>query len=109
MYAAAAVLDDPDSSDPARAAAGAKLLAADAAIENATTAIQVLGGMGFTWDMLPNHLLKRALATEQDFGTRSEEHTSELQSLMRISYAVFCLQQKIHSTNQQLFTSPTYT
>src|SRR3546814_1241679 len=27
---------------------------------------------------------------------RSEEHTSELQSLMRISYAVFCLKQKIH-------------
>src|SRR3546814_3369013 len=27
-------------------------------------------------------------------GTRSEEHTSELQSLMRISYAVFCLQNK---------------
>src|SRR3546814_2042601 len=27
-------------------------------------------------------------------GMRSEEHTSELQSLMRISYAVFCLQQK---------------
>src|SRR3546814_4685351 len=30
--------------------------------------------------------------------TRSEEHTSELQSLMRISYAVFCLQKK----NKQL-------
>src|SRR3546814_9762026 len=32
-----------------------------------------------------------------DFGTfeyRSEEHTSELQSLMRISYAVFCLKKK---------------
>src|SRR3546814_4888886 len=28
--------------------------------------------------------------------SRSEEHTSELQSLMRISYAVFCLQKKIH-------------
>src|SRR3546814_10265650 len=27
-------------------------------------------------------------------GIRSEEHTSELQSLMRISYAVFCLQKK---------------
>src|SRR3546814_1767691 len=27
---------------------------------------------------------------------RSEEHTSELQSLMRISYAVFCLQKKTH-------------
>src|SRR3546814_19700236 len=29
--------------------------------------------------------------------TRSEEHTSELQSLMRISYAVFCLKKKNHS------------
>src|SRR3546814_1509638 len=29
-----------------------------------------------------------------DTGSRSEEHTSELQSLMRISYAVFCLKQK---------------
>src|SRR3546814_9153056 len=35
-------------------------------------------------------------------GSRSEEHTSELQSLMRISYAVFCLKKKIHilSTHQ---------
>src|SRR3546814_6770641 len=30
-----------------------------------------------------------------DRGGRSEEHTSELQSLMRISYAVFCLKKKI--------------
>src|SRR3546814_2629951 len=30
---------------------------------------------------------------------RSEEHTSELQSLMRISYAVFCLKKKIKITN----------
>src|SRR3546814_3010719 len=30
------------------------------------------------------------------FGTRSEEHTSELQSLMRISYAVFSLKKKKH-------------
>src|SRR3546814_1343076 len=29
-----------------------------------------------------------------DVGRRSEEHTSELQSLMRISYAVFCLKKK---------------
>src|SRR3546814_7972578 len=29
---------------------------------------------------------------------RSEEHTSELQSLMRISYAVFCLKKKNHHT-----------
>src|SRR3546814_10275871 len=31
---------------------------------------------------------------------RSEEHTSELQSLMRISYAVFCLKKKNTTTNQ---------
>src|SRR3546814_8363836 len=31
-------------------------------------------------------------------GKRSEEHTSELQSLMRISYAVFCLKKKSRNT-----------
>src|SRR3546814_9843812 len=31
---------------------------------------------------------------------RSEEHTSELQSLMRISYAVFCLKKKTQQTKQ---------
>src|SRR3546814_1487688 len=35
-----------------------------------------------------------AVAQRLPFGRRSEEHTSELQSLMRISYAVFCLQKK---------------
>src|SRR3546814_5413001 len=35
-----------------------------------------------------------AAAAEMDVPTRSEEHTSELQSLMRISYAVFCLKKK---------------
>src|SRR3546814_7809637 len=38
---------------------------------------------------------------------RSEEHTSELQSLMRISYAVFCLKKKkkhIHETNNNQHT-----
>src|SRR3546814_10486031 len=34
---------------------------------------------------------------------RSEEHTSELQSLMRISYAVFCLKQK--TSNQTITTN----
>src|SRR3546814_3319488 len=38
---------------------------------------------------------QRALATDAKRGSgRSEEHTSELQSLMRISYAVFCLKKK---------------
>src|SRR3546814_5400808 len=35
--------------------------------------------------------------TQVGEGSRSEEHTSELQSLMRISYAVFCLKKKNHS------------
>src|SRR3546814_8600421 len=32
---------------------------------------------------------------------RSEEHTSELKSLMRIAYAVFCLKKKQHNTQQR--------
>src|SRR3546814_9602280 len=35
-------------------------------------------------------------------GARSEEHTSELQSLMRISYAVFCLKKKTHKVEQSV-------
>src|SRR3546814_10034606 len=38
-----------------------------------------------------------AMSTVRD---RSEEHTSELQSLMRISYAVFCLKKKKTKTNK---------
>src|SRR3546814_2962754 len=37
--------------------------------------------------------------------SRSEEHTSELQSLMRISYAVFCLQKKKNNTHHTQRTS----
>src|SRR3546814_3621625 len=36
--------------------------------------------------------------------SRSEEHTSELQSLMRISYAVFCLKKKKNTTQQEYTT-----
>src|SRR3546814_2761443 len=42
---------------------------------------------------------RAAVMVDEREGTRSEEHTSELQSLMRISYAVFCLQKK--NTNGQ--------
>lgn len=80
-YAAAALHDDPNRDDPLRAASAAKLLAADAAIENSSTAIQILGGMGFTWDMLPNYLLKRAWALEQDFGVM-EHQEQQLASMM---------------------------
>src|SRR3546814_7353589 len=48
----------------------------------------------------PRHGCSRAaLAQTQSRGQlRSEEHTSELQSLMRISYAVFCLKKKKQTT-----------
>src|SRR3546814_943353 len=42
---------------------------------------------------------ERALAAEVGIAFRSEEHTSELQSLMRISYAVFCLKNKTIQSN----------
>jgi alkylation response protein AidB-like acyl-CoA dehydrogenase len=68
-YAAAAVLDDPAVGDAGRSAAAAKLLAGEAAVENGRAAIQVMGGMGFTWEMPPHFLLKRALVLDQTFGT----------------------------------------
>src|SRR3546814_8355631 len=51
------------------------------------------------------HRLCRARRDHQDTpeiktSVRSEEHTSELQSLMRISYAVFCLKKKKNKYNQ---------
>src|SRR3546814_2914046 len=39
-------------------------------------------------------MMRATHAIEDGRGDRSEEHTSELQSLMRISYAVFCLKKK---------------
>src|SRR3546814_4106954 len=44
--------------------------------------------------------LSAPLSDDGSADTRSEEHTSELQSLMRISYAVFCLKKKKKYTNQ---------
>src|SRR3546814_5785390 len=44
---------------------------------------------------IPGQLLQRHIGGgDGEIGYRSEEHTSELQSLMRISYAVFCLKKK---------------
>src|SRR3546814_4124973 len=61
---------------------------------------------GFAGFWLPNAWLAGAFVLEKAFlydpralpeKRRSEEHTSELQSLMRISYAVFCLKKKRHA------------
>src|SRR3546814_2127328 len=48
------------------------------------------------WEQLLKQAARLAdAAGHWRFSARSEEHTSELQSLMRISYAVFCLKKKI--------------
>ncbi len=85
VHAAACLADAPDvvaaeaeaaGSTPdalvARAVMGAKLLADEAAIANARAAIQVHGGMGFTWEV-PLHLhLKRSRLLATTFGAPSQ-------------------------------------
>jgi alkylation response protein AidB-like acyl-CoA dehydrogenase len=68
VQAAAVTIDQPDVGDPDRAAAGAGLLAAEAAIKNGKISIQVHGGMGFTWEV-PAHLyLMRARVLAEAIG-----------------------------------------
>src|SRR3546814_1779219 len=55
-------------------------------------------------------LLRPQFAGGLDRAMRSEEHTSELQSLMRISYAVFCLKKKKQQTTKTTqYTTLTHT
>src|SRR3546814_3554487 len=62
----------------------------------------VARGEGFMGDMadLPQSLARSIYRRRY----RSEEHTSELQSLMRISYAVFCLKKKTHNKTKDKTT-----
>jgi alkylation response protein AidB-like acyl-CoA dehydrogenase len=72
VHAAAVNVDQPDVGDAPVAAAGAKLLADEAAIANGRSCIQVHGGMGFTWEV-PAHLAyKRARVLATQFGTDDE-------------------------------------
>src|SRR3546814_1090056 len=54
----------------------------------------------------PNQLRRHSRRAGPARATRSEEHTSELQSLMRTSYAVFCLKKKKKHKNTKLKTKP---
>jgi hypothetical protein len=67
--AAACTLDDPETGDARRAVSGAKLLAGEAALGNAKGALQVYGGMGFTWEVDVHLYLKRAWVLNTVFGT----------------------------------------
>jgi alkylation response protein AidB-like acyl-CoA dehydrogenase len=69
VHAAAVTVDQPGVGDAQVAAAGAKLLADEAALANGRSCIQVHGGMGFTWEV-PAHLAyKRARVLATQFGT----------------------------------------
>src|SRR3546814_7648205 len=72
-----------------------------------------LAAAGINVDMIIQNVGRDKGETDVTFtvpAARSEEHTSELQSLMRISYAVFCLKQKKTTTNSNnnLITPNTY-
>src|SRR3546814_5473102 len=73
-------------------------------IDETVELIRSRGGtaMGVSADLTTRDGVRNAVAA-----VRSEEHTSELQSLMRISYAVFCLKKKKATTNKQQTTNPT--
>src|SRR3546814_6301860 len=74
---------------------------ADDSFDKVAAEIAALPGRtGFLVAKLDGGTVKPIASAHSDeqfaVGSRSEEHTSELQSLMRISYAVFCLKQNKH-------------
>jgi alkylation response protein AidB-like acyl-CoA dehydrogenase len=81
VHAAAVTLDDPEVGNAARAVAGAKLLADEAAGTNGRSCIQVHGGMGFTWEVPVHFLVKRAWVHATEFGT-ADEHAEDLAELL---------------------------
>ncbi len=82
VQAAAVTVDQPDVGDAEVAAAGAKLLADEAAVTNGRSCIQVHGGMGFTWEV-PAHLAyKRARVLATQFGNDDALAESLAESLV---------------------------
>ena len=69
VYAAAVTIDDPSVGDALRAASAAKVTAGEAATKNGKVAIQVHGGMGFTWEVDAHLYLKRAWVLDTAFGS----------------------------------------
>jgi alkylation response protein AidB-like acyl-CoA dehydrogenase len=69
VYAAGAHLDEPAEGGLDRGVSGAKALAGEAAIVNGKTAMQVFGGMGFTWEVDVHLYLKRAWVLDTHFGS----------------------------------------
>jgi alkylation response protein AidB-like acyl-CoA dehydrogenase len=75
VYAAGAHLDGHDLASYAdldRGISGAKVVAGEAAVVNGKSAMQVFGGMGFTWEVDVHLYLKRAWVLDTHFGSADE-------------------------------------
>ena len=77
VYAAGATIDDPLAGDVERAVSSAKAMAGETAWKNSRAAVQLHGGMGFTWEVPVHYHLKRARVYENVFGT-AHEHADRL-------------------------------
>ena len=81
MYAAASKVDErPD--EAARAAAAAKAFATEAAVTACQRAIQVFGGIGFTWEHAVHRFYKRALWLQAFAGYPAEHRATVAASLL---------------------------
>src|SRR3546814_6968908 len=98
------ITENPQVSQPGPFSRGQTAVVADSGIE-----VEQKGGNMFLFapGVALDDIVKSVNALGASPGDlvaiRSEEHTSELQSLMRRSYAVFCLQKKTH-IHQQITT-----
>src|SRR3546814_3415714 len=96
------------ANEPEIEAAAQELRQHGAQVETVTADLATEEGVQQVWSAVRDRPVDALLANagrglghgflDQDF--RSEEHTSELQSLMRISYAVFCLKKKNNNTSK---------
>ncbi|MHB8669639.1 MAG: acyl-CoA dehydrogenase family protein, partial [Acidimicrobiales bacterium] len=77
VHAAAVALDRPGVAEAGRAVSGAKVLAGEAAVQNAKSSIQVHGGIGFTWEVDAHLYLKRALLLDTVLGS-ADAHAESL-------------------------------
>src|SRR3546814_6916754 len=87
-----------DGEVPPRMRVPVTVIASRSRVSGATACVPLDGCSGFRMTGGGDGALRMATVV------RSEEHTSELQSLMRISYAVFCLKKKINKQSHKNHT-----
>ena len=77
VHAAACAADGASPDDPMRAASVAKMLAGEAALFCGKTAIQIHGGMGYTWEVDAQRYWKRACVLDTHFGN-GDDHAERV-------------------------------